>query len=644
MINEITLTIILSLLYITGGIVFFGICFLGGLVIFPPLREKRFPDFVWGVLLRCGLGMAMISGIVIWAGIFSLMHLELIAAAFIVILVSGIILLSFRIRTDFQSIRNDLYETIRKQSNQTKIWCVVSIIFLGLLFLNLVIGSLVPDMTQDAAWYHLAVPGQWIFRGEAAAFPGCFPSCYPLAMEAIYVPLLMAGDEILCNVVYSFTGMLLFLGIIFLTWKKAGFHAALFGGIPAIFFYSALNAKVPVSTGNDHLMAFMLMLSFGMLTRPFPEKFRKRDFYLFGLAGFLMGTAVAAKIIASSYGFLILIFTGILLIRRLKSFSRTASLLGITVLGIMVAYLPWAIRGYAACGNPVFPLLSNVFPLRGEFAEMTVKMQKLMSLYPLSLSGLKEALFQGLFHKTYILLVCLDVLFLIILISAIWIIFRKRGEKRIYSLLCLSFYGIFIFMKGHNDAGRYFSLCYPVCIPLVGLFAEDILCNLKKRMRNVFILILLAGSMLGYVRNQAKSVSFPTIPWKCVPVVIPEARLAYAKPTETGDNFQVFEAVRPIIEKNATVLIPEVRFPYYIKRKAIWGLEFKWRKISENDILNLLIEKQPDYLLVKNPAPDPRLQSLHSKGILNRIILSDPVLEDWDLYMITHQIKERENQ
>ncbi|MCE5230167.1 hypothetical protein LLG95_11285 [bacterium] len=554
----------LSALYLLqSALVFLVFIGIGSLVLPSPKASDR-AEWAWNWILRCGAGIAGAVFVIIVFGLFGLINrwlpVTLAALAF-----AGLILHYSRPRATFGK---DEKHTL--QPGERNILIIVAVIYL-LLNLNILIGGMVPSMGQDTLWYHLSVPVQWTLTGKAAAFPYVMPSNYALGMEAIYSALLLFSNEILCSMIYCQVVMVLLAGMAIAAYRYAGWIGALIVmGCIAPF----TTTLAPVPPANDSAAVLLLLIGFVRLADSI--KYDRSGIHHDLLTGFFLGSAIAVKLTSIIFVAPMIFFWAVFSWNRIR-IRRVILALVLFGAGMFAAYAPWSVRGFQYCGNPVFPLAKSIFPVRPEYEAMQAASARLNASYPLTPKGIYDAVL-GLPDKINYLLTGSDVMFWLVLLTAISLPFNKQKHIRFMGWTLLGFYGGFLIMRGHNEVGRYFGMGYPVSAPAIAIAFAIVISQMKQQSRAlqilapVFTVVLIASATGIYARNQIKQAKWTVFQWQFKPVVTQQAIDDFARHAEIR-NYILYSKLQNVIESDARVFLADEVYPYYLKRKCIWGDE-----------------------------------------------------------------------
>ena len=629
--------------HIVCFVLFFLPAFFTGALFLPETGKKR-KDFYWRALLCYTLGMAVFSFLFIWLGNLGMLRAPLILAVVILLPVAGFVRLFISFRKNATPQLQDSFPNVKSTWNGLKtverVFLVLISTWILILSINILIGGMAPDFTQDSMWYHLSVPGQWTISGRADAFPGVMPSTYPLAMEACYSGGLLLGNAFLCPLLYSQVTLAMLFLMILGAGRMGGGRAGFIAAGVIVGFHAALSAVSPLPSGNDNFASLLLLAGFLLLL----DRFQNRSIKGWGknlfLAGFLLETAAAAKIFTLFFSMpmiLVFLFWKGRNSRGKIDFPR--EILFISA-GAILAYLPWGARAWIETGNPFFPVATGVFPPRDEFTLSLYYIKRLHSLYPATPAGALEMV-REIPEKIRVMLVYLHVMFPLFVFSAGYALFRKERMWRIQGAV-LSFCLVFFLVLDDECAfPRFFSICYPLAVPSIAKMLGAILSHLRKRAR-YFLLALFMFSSIGlYGKRQLEVARFRTIRWKFRPVLSDEARDEYARFAEQGGLYIGFKIVRPHIPKDAYVFLPDCNYPFYLERRCFWWDEVcgrirrPWWLLKDPEWIGGFIRRNHfDYILITGSGRDVRLDALIREGLLRDVPLEAIPYRGWVLYEV----------
>lgn len=230
---------------------------------------------------------------------------------------------------------------------------IVILIFLQLL-VNL-IGTLGPEISFDALWYHLTIPKLFLLNHSIFHIPGnlLYYSDMPKLTEMLYIGALSLGNETIAKLLHFLFGVLTLIAIYKITLKFTSQKLAL---IAVLIFYSNLVVGWESITAYVDLARsfFEIMTLWGFLN--WMEK--KNTKWLF-VSALMIGLAISTKLLALES---LIIFLSIQVYMytcrkiRLKELVKNISIFIVTVI---VVTLPWFLFSYFNTDNFLYPFLSK---------------------------------------------------------------------------------------------------------------------------------------------------------------------------------------------------------------------------------------------------------------------------------------------
>jgi len=646
--------VLLTLLYLLFFLAIGALATGAGHLIASSVEGRRASDLLWGLLLRYGLGLSLMSGLMIWLGLLGGISRWAVLPTVLIPSAAGLWRLTESREADLSPLKRSLAELWAGSAPLERAAFGAIAVWTSLLSLNILIGGMAPDMSHDPMWYHLSVPGQWAITGRALAFPYVFPSNYPLALEAIYAGLLVYGNEILCSVVAAQIALVLLAGMVVVAARWLGRRGALWTAACVVGAVANGNCVAPISVKSDRFASLLLLLIFGALMDSLRERNRDGDQTHGGAprgtfaVGLLIGSVTAAKTLTIGYW---LPMTAICLGANALAgggFWRAARMGALLAAGACAAYLPWAIRGLSYSGDPLFPFGSRLFPIHAPFDMAYEGVRAANSLYPSNWTGVAAALGPGLRAKIARALASSDIMLGLYAAGAATALLAPSRQWRIQGLVLASFLPVFLMIRGANEVVRYFAICYPLAAPAVALLLDGIACRLSRRGQTVFLLALFMATALTYLKGQLLYASFHTIQWKFHPIVTQTQRLAFASHAEKGEYYLYFREIQPLIEKDARVFMPDCHYPFYLERQCVWADEVVGPLLRRNESEDArmtgqesaretwrsLREQRFDYVLLTEGEGRFIYDEMASAGLATAIPLPHPVPSQWSLIRI----------
>lgn len=635
-------TVGLSLAYVCGAGAL-SVAALGCGLLFNPRIEWRGPaDWFWEWLLRYALGLVILSSMMIGLGLLGWISRTGVAAV-----VCGPAAVGWwrfwkegGNRGSLGAVARRLDEEWRLLPAVEKGLCAVVGVWIVIFSIHHVIGGLSPDMGDDAVWYHLTVPGQWVLTGKASAFPYLMSSNHPLAMEALYAALLSFGDEILCSSLYAQATLALFFGALVYTARVVGARKAAWFAATGWVFYGIIKVTVTGGAANDNLAALLMFVGLTLLLDPLREGEPPLSKGRAALAGILVGGSSAAKMVTTGYWPVAAAVVFFLLWRRGMDRRALGIRLGLFAAGAAAVYSPWALRAWMGCGNPLFPFGVRWIPMRPGWEEVARGAATVWPLYPLTLDGLLEAFGTGLRFKARLAMTSLDVMAGIVAITLAGSLFRRDPYRRAIAwtlLFCLS---LTLWIDCKNEVLRFYGVAYPLALPAFALLLGEILSPLGNRTRALMLILMMAGGMFTHVKHVAQWTNMRTMQWEFRPVVTRTQRDRRARIAEHGDSYRGGEQVRERLPADAILFAPDINFPYYLKRVMVWSENMElidrfWAGKDADGVRQFLLDGGFTHLFLRNRYDDPRVVELSARGDLIPIPLTEEPSSRWRLFRVS---------
>jgi hypothetical protein len=135
--------------------------------------------------------------------------------------------------------------------------------------------------------------------------------------------------------------------------------------------------------------------------------------------------------------------------------------------------------------------------------------------------------------------------------------------------------------------------------------------------------------------------NFRTINWPYRPILTQSDRLQWAAKTEFGHYYTVGEKLQSVLPNNAVILTPDMRGPYYLRRKAYWAdfscgkiLNDWWGEMGTKDAHQIMLERGVTHLLVRQTIrTDTRILEMYRLGLIELIDV-EGMDERWKLYLV----------
>lgn len=316
-------------------------------------RPERAPALEWGVLCA-GVGLGAIQampfalgalGVLTPAGVWLALGLLAVALAHDAAAVARGVLLAAR----------------RRMRRRAPAWAVATACILAVPIGVALLQALCPPTAQDALGYHLTAPKRWLQAESLCYLPAIPHTNSPLGVEMLYTISLAVWSDTAAALIHFAFGALSMCALYALGRRLRGpaagvAAAAAFAlGVPRLWALpSFIVAYVDLAVVFETLCACLAWLHLR----------RDGDRGWLWCAGLCAGFAGSFKLTAAPLGVVLALLTAAVRLRASEppsaAFREAAGLLGISLLPI----LPWLGRAWVLTGNPVWPMLSGLFPTR----------------------------------------------------------------------------------------------------------------------------------------------------------------------------------------------------------------------------------------------------------------------------------------
>ncbi len=236
--------------------------------------------------------------------------------------------------------------------------------------LNLV-GAMVPPFEYDELEYHLGAPAEYLRAGRIVFLPNNFYSNLPQLTEMLYLAAMTTSSDIAAKLLHWVLGVLSAVTVYEVAGRLWSRRVAV---MSVAFFYCGVfvqdlsaTARIDLATTFFATLAFGCLLVWQQERTPAvercvgPENLRtmvakawwSSPWLWFSAA--MLGMAVATKWTAAA---VLVLPAFVFLVVATKSF-RLSSVFCLLSFAFVV---PWLVKNWLLAGNPVYPLLTNVWP------------------------------------------------------------------------------------------------------------------------------------------------------------------------------------------------------------------------------------------------------------------------------------------
>lgn len=218
------------------------------------------------------------------------------------------------------------------------------------------VESLAPPAASDELVYHLTVPKWWVEAGGITALPHFSHAAFPFLTEMLYGWALLLGDPVVAKLVH----LVFALACVALAAHAARREAGIAAGWCAaaclltapLFAIGASLAFVDTATAAFTLLGASLALRASASEAP-PAR-------LLVASGIAFGLACSTKYTAAAFLALALLALVAWPVAPQRLTMRLRAALTIGALAVLVT-MPWLVRNAVVHGNPVHPMLHEVF-------------------------------------------------------------------------------------------------------------------------------------------------------------------------------------------------------------------------------------------------------------------------------------------
>ncbi len=470
-------------------------------ILFFYIFRKEFPYF-----LIFTIGLGIISYIIFFAGILKLYY----PFIFHTILLIGLLSLFLQVKLFNRRIKTDNFS----------IGEFILFILIFFIILYLLGTCLTPAYMYDSLNYHFSVPEMYLLNN------GIYPMFYnlhsnmPFLGDIIWVFFFNYTNEYACKI-------FILIQIIFLL--IIHYHLArrllspLLSLISILFFlYAYLNlwTSYHVYIGNDVLRTLYLYAAIYSYILYIETK----EKISFILSAIFLGLGLSTKYFVILFGIptmkIIIAFTKKSLLEKTKTI-----IIYMTI--ALATFSPWLIKQYLYTGDPIYPILYNLFPTKKLYI-YPAQRRTLYSEKSYTGTAIDKALLEKN-KKDNMYIVSLKILlenakriffpyrdFLLIpgLFISIFFLFSKNFYLRIFSLISLLFYIESLFL-GEVHWYRYFCINYSITAII---FTYFLMIYFRKYFSKIFIIavILLFFQTYSFFSTRYKSIKEGTCPFMVI--------------------------------------------------------------------------------------------------------------------------------
>ncbi|MBN2466851.1 MAG: glycosyltransferase family 39 protein [Deltaproteobacteria bacterium] len=224
------------------------------------------------------------------------------------------------------------------------------ILFIGI---NLLKALLPPHGPTDVLYYHMTLPKLFLAHGALATYPTFFPSFFPGNGEILFSLSLLLGGPVLVNLTHF--GFVILTVMALYAYAQKYFRKE-YAIVPGILYLTApvVNSWGTMAYTGGILSFYLLILC--MVLMESSKESNRRVVLVWGLlTGMALGIKYQALLLIGVLYFCVAVI-------KVKQWRKTFPLFSMALgIGFLVSS-PWFLRNVMVTGNPVFPILQDLFP------------------------------------------------------------------------------------------------------------------------------------------------------------------------------------------------------------------------------------------------------------------------------------------
>ncbi len=225
-----------------------------------------------------------------------------------------------------------------------------------LVFIEIVL-ALTPPIARDVLIHHLAIPKLWLRHGGFYDISWAEFSYYPMNVDLLYLIPLYFGNDIIPNFIHMSFGIGTACLIYFYLQNKLGRLAGLLGAL--IFISTPIIVRMSTTAYVDLGLVFFTTTSVLAFIRWRDGKYKEYR-WLF-ISSIAMGFALGTKYNALIVWFFLSLAIVFVYSRDTGSQWKAIKYGAFFFIISLIIFSPWLIKNMILTGNPLYPLLKNVF-------------------------------------------------------------------------------------------------------------------------------------------------------------------------------------------------------------------------------------------------------------------------------------------
>jgi hypothetical protein len=244
----------------------------------------------------------------------------------------------------------------------TPIWIRLGLLALLFPLLIAFILALCPPTDVDGIGYHLTAPKRWLQEGRITYLPTFTYTNSPMGFQMLYLLGLAIWSDTAAKLFNYVAGLLSFLSLYALGRRLKGEYVGFLAASLFLLGLGGILGMLGQFTNSYVDMGLTLQISAAFLSWLLWSRSRSRGWMV--CCALCAGFAASFKLTGSFVG---LIFATAAMAQHLHEKSNWGKAVGGGTSFLLVSLLPvtpWLIRAWLQTGNPVYPLLSGIFPTR----------------------------------------------------------------------------------------------------------------------------------------------------------------------------------------------------------------------------------------------------------------------------------------
>lgn len=274
---------------------------------------------------------------------------------------------------------------------------VISIAILAVLLLEVLL-NLTPPIDRDALIHHLAIPKLWLKNGGFYEIKWAGFSYFPMNVDLLYLIPLYLNKDFLAKFIHMAFGLGTAALIFSYLRKRISAIAGLLGAL--VFLSTPMVFRLSTEVYVDLGLVFFLTASILAFLRYRSGEYQQTGWLV--LSAMAMGLALGTKYNALVSWFFLTLAVVYIYSRDTQN-QWKALKCGVVFFIISLAlFAPWLIKNFILTGNPVFPLMKNIFNINTMVTDSGARSIVYGHTY-MGLFKMREAMFGEGFWETLLI-------------------------------------------------------------------------------------------------------------------------------------------------------------------------------------------------------------------------------------------------